>query len=376
MRHKFLKITILVLVSLLAVTCATDRMLSSATYDKESQQMQRIESSAQYTNGKFNNAVPWNQRPALSTMWDFFFSRNERTPQDSLPHEAVDLSFLEQNSDNFLSSTWIGHSSLLLNVDGRRLATDPVFEKRVSIFGPSRYNGKLPLDPDSIDALDVVLISHNHYDHLNKESIQLLRSRAAHFVVPLGVGAQLRKWGVDDAKIHEMDWWEEIELNGLRIAFTPTQHFSGRGLTDRDKTLWGSYVVIGPNHKIYFSGDSGYFDGFKTIGNKYGPFDMTFMECGAYDPAWKHIHMLPEETARAHLDLKGHILHPIHWGTFNLALHAWYDPMQRLSAAADSLGIAVSTPVVGGTTVYPQQIAVNRWWEQATEGQTRLATQP
>lgn len=186
------------------------------------------------------------------------------------------------------------------------------------------------------------------------------------FVVPLGVGAELTGWGVSQGKIVEFDWWQEFETGtGLKIAATPAQHFSGRGLSDRDKTLWVSYVIRGPRHKIFFSGDSGYFDGFKQIGEKYGPFDMTFIECGAYNQKWHHIHMFPEETVQAHLDLRGKILHPIHWGTFNLSLHPWYEPMQRVVQAAESVNVKTALPVVGETTILGGRIPDRRWWRDA-----------
>ncbi len=219
-----------------------------------------------------------------------------------------------------------------------------------------------------MNEIDVVLISHNHYDHLNKYSIKHLSSRTKRFIVPLGVGAQLEKWDVPGEKITEMDWWEEVQIDSnLMIAATPTQHFSGRGLTDRNKTLWASFVIKGPQHKIYFGGDSGYFEGFGKIGEKYGPFDITFLECGAYNKAWEPIHMLPEQTAQAHLDLKGKVLHPIHWGTFNLSLHSWFEPMQRFTRAAASLDIVRATPIVGGTVVFDQHLASEKWWENLAE---------
>jgi L-ascorbate metabolism protein UlaG (beta-lactamase superfamily) len=149
------------------------------------------------------------------------------------------------------------------------------------------------------------------------------------------------------------------------VAATPAQHFSGRGLTDRNQTLWASYVIEAGHHRIFFSGDSGYFDGFKTIGAVYGPFDMTFIECGAYNPAWAEVHMFPEQTVQAHMDLKGKLLHPIHWGTFNLSLHPWYDPMERLTAAAAARGVATATPIVGDTTILGQQIPTVHWWREA-----------
>ena len=191
-----------------------------------------------------------------------------------------------------------------------------------------------------------------------------IHTKVKQFVVPLMVGAELENLGVPREKITELDWWDEITLfDNFLIVLTPTQHFSGRSMFDRDESLWGSFVIKGPNHKIYFSGDSGYFQGFKEIGEKYGPFDYTFMECGAYNKRWHYVHMMPEESAQAHLDLKGKIMQPMHWGTFNMALHTWYDPMVRISKAADSLGIKLSTPIVGERITIDENLHTNRWWK-------------
>jgi L-ascorbate metabolism protein UlaG (beta-lactamase superfamily) len=331
----------------------------------------KIEDSSQYKDGKFNdmgNALDMSFTDYVSTTWDFFFTRNHRTPDTELPVKQVELSdFNNQDSDQ-LNVTWLGHSSLMINIDGYKILIDPVFEKRISVFGPTRFNGDVPLDIRQIPKIDAVIISHDHYDHLNRYTVQRLIDKSNKFIVPLAVGAQLVEWGVPRDNIVELDWWQEYQFDpNLLVAATPAQHFSGRGITDRNKTLWASWVIKSPFHKLYFSGDSGYFDGFKQIGNKYGPFDMTFIECGAYGEGWPKVHMFPEQTVQAHLDLKGNILQPIHWGTFNLALHPWYEPMVRLTAAADLKNIETATPIVGETTVYRRSIPSARWWEQAME---------
>jgi L-ascorbate metabolism protein UlaG (beta-lactamase superfamily) len=304
----------------------------------------------------------------FSTTWEFLFTRNDRTPQVQLPVRPVDLSQMTHPGDDQLRATWLGHSALMINIDGFRILTDPVFEKRVSLLGPTRFNGEVPLEIDRLPEIDAVIISHDHYDHLNKLSIRLLKDKAKCFIVPIGVGARLEKWGVAGHQIIELDWWQEHRLeNGLMVAATPAQHFSGRGLTDRNQTLWASYVIEAGHHRIFFSGDSGYFDGFKRIGTVYGPFDMTFIECGAYNPAWAEVHMFPEQTVQAHMDLKGKLLHPIHWGTFNLSLHPWYDPMERLTTAAAARGVATATPIVGDTTIFGERIPSAHWWRKAMQ---------
>jgi L-ascorbate metabolism protein UlaG (beta-lactamase superfamily) len=244
-------------------------------------------------------------------------------------------------------------------------------------MGPTRFNVDVPLDIHQISKIDAVIISHDHYDHLNKYSVQQLNAKTEKFIVPLAVGSLLKNWGVPQRKIIEMDWWDEYRFDqNLMIAATPAQHFSGRGLTNRNKTLWASWVITTPFHKLFFSGDSGYFDGFKLIGDKYGPFDMTFIECGAYDKSWEQVHMFPEQTVKAHLELKGRVLHPIHWGTFNLALHSWYEPIMRLTTAADALNVNIATPVVGETTLFDRSIPVARWWQQASVKHSEIITVP
>jgi len=345
-----------------------DKTYSSALYDSKEAAFAKIQKSPQYRDGKFRDAVEWKQptfTEYVGVMWEFLFGGEQRTPNRALPRQNIDMERFQDASKNQLTVFWAGHSSLFINIDGYKILTDPVFEKKVSILGPARFNGDAPLDVNKIPLVDVVIVSHNHYDHLNKYSIQLLNGKTKKFIVPLAVGAQLRQWGVPANKITELDWWEELKVTDeLTITATPSQHFSGRGLTDRDKTLWASWVIKAPRHKVFFSGDSGYFEGFKKIGGKYGPFDMTFIECGAYNEKWRHIHMYPEETVQACLDLKGKLLQPIHWGTFNLSMHSWYEPMERVSKAAEAAGVKIATPVVGGITEYDKNIPTEKWWKQ------------
>ncbi len=365
---KVVKISTYLLIVIILIGILFGQSCSSATYNTEDVKMNKINKSKQFNNDKFNNYKPspdWGFFKMLPIMWDFLVTNNDRKPDIELPIKKVEFNQITNAKSDELKVTWIGHSSQMINIDGKLILTDPIFEKKTAFMGPSRYNGDVPLNIDDLPEIDLVLISHNHYDHLNSYTIEKIHPKVKQFIVPLLVGAELEKMGVPREKIIELDWWEETTpFEDFLIAFTPTQHFSGRGLFDRDETLWGSYVIQGPHHKIYFSGDSGYFKGFKEIGDKYGPFDYTFMECGAYNEKWRFVHMMPEETVQAHLDLKGKILQPIHWGTFNLALHAWYDPMVRVSKAADSLGVQLSTPIVGETITVDENLATERWWEK------------
>ncbi|MBU1099497.1 MAG: MBL fold metallo-hydrolase [Bacteroidetes bacterium] len=376
---KIMKINVYLVLLIAAVVTISNQSCSSATYIEGDSKLSKIEKSSNFRDGKFQNKVAWEQPgigSMLSTMWDFIFMGNDRSPGDSLPIMKVDLTEFNRKDGNQLNSTWLGHSSLMINIDGYKILTDPVFEKSMTFFGPSRYNGEIPLDINELEQIDVVIISHNHYDHMNIKSIKRLNEKSDRFIVPLAVGAELENAGVPREKITELDWWDEIKINeDLMIAATPAQHFSGRGITDRNETLWASWVIEGPNHKVFFSGDGGYSEGFKVIGEKYGPFNMTFMESGAYNEKWHHIHMYPEETVQAHIDLKGEVLHPIHWATFNLALHPWYEPMDRLVNEAWGKNVKVSMPIVGETTIYDKYIPTKLWWEEFMNNDNIIVTE-
>lgn len=304
----------------------------------------------------------------LEMYWKFFFEKAEKTPEKLLPQQQLKFAELFAGDENNLKTAWLGHSSLLINIDSYSILTDPIFESKVSPVGPTRFNKELPLDINDLPAVDVVIISHDHYDHLNRFSVQQLMSKAGVFIVPLRVGKRLAKWGVPEKKIVQLNWWEEFHLdNKLTIVATPSKHFSGRGLFDKNKTLWASWVIKTHNHKVFFSGDSGYFDGFKEIGKKYGPFDVTFLECGAYDQRWSNIHMFPEQTVQAFFDLGGKVLQPVHWATFNLALHPWYEPVERLTKAAMEKGVTLSTPLMGQVVNYQKSTTTNLWWRPIME---------
>lgn len=301
-------------------------------------------------------------------IWKFFFERGEKYPEDELPKEKLNVRglFGEEKNQEVLKAAWLGHSTLLINIDGFAVLTDPVFAHKISPVGPSRFDSALPLNPDHIPAVDVVIISHNHYDHLNKYSIKKLADKAGMFVVPLRVGETLIKWGVPAEKVFELAWGQQLKtFEGLEITATPSQHFSGRGLFDGNRTLWASFVIKTEKHSVFFSGDSGYFPGFKEIGDQYGPFDITFLECGAYNERWRNVHMLPEETVQAFIDLKGKVLQPIHWATFNLSLHPWYEPIERVTSEAWNRSVHVSAPLMGAIVDYRRPIVTEFWWHPA-----------
>jgi len=278
-----------------------------------------------------------------------------------------------RHSSDLLAATWLGHATALLEVDGYRLLTDPVWSERCSPIhnlGPRRLHPP-PFSLETLPALDAVVISHDHYDHLDMATVRsLARSQRAPFVVPLGVGAHLREWGVPDSRIIELDWHSQTRIGELTLTCTPARHYSGRFLS-RGNTLWASWVISGPRHRAFFGGDSGYTRSFADIGAAYGPFDLTLLPIGAYNKSWPDIHMNPEEAVRAHRDLNaaapGGVLVPIHWCTFRLAPHPWGEPADRLVAAAADAGVDIAVPKPGGR-VAPSipgpagPAAVDPWW--------------
>ncbi len=330
--------------------------------------------SPQFTDGKFRNPVP---KPAegfgktLRIAWNFFFNKPAGTmPAAALPVATLTRAQLLAAPDRTL---WrLGHSTILLKLRGGFWLTDPVFSERASPFqwaGPKRFHAP-PISIEELPPIRAVILSHDHYDHLDHAAILALAGKTETFLAPLGVGDRLVEWGVDAARVQQLDWWQETALEGIRFVATPAQHFSGRSLSDGNSTLWASWVMIDGDTRIYFSGDTGYFDGFKTIGERFGPFDLTLMETGAYDKQWPYVHMLPEQTLQAHLDLRGRWLLPVHNGTFDLSMHAWSDPFERISAAAAQHGVNLTTPVIGTALDIRAPQAGTPWWQGI--GQTQV----
>ncbi|MBS1691829.1 MAG: MBL fold metallo-hydrolase [Actinobacteria bacterium] len=267
-----------------------------------------------------------------------------------------------------LAVSWYGHATALVEVDGYRVLTDPVWSRRCSpsrAVGPQRMHAP-PLTLEALPAVDAVVISHDHYDHLDIDTVvALARSQRAPFVVPLGIGAHLRKWGVPAERVVELDWHESHRIGELTLICTPARHFSGR-LLARNTTLWASWVIAGPRHRAFFGGDTGYTKTFAEIGADHGPFDVTLVPIGAYHPAWPDIHMNPEEAVRAHLDVAdaaSGLLVPIHWATFRLAPHPWSEPVERLLTAAEPAGVRVAVPRPGERVDRDTAVEIDRWWQ-------------
>ncbi|OXS57640.1 hypothetical protein B1A99_16420 [Cohnella sp. CIP 111063] len=330
----------------------------------------RIEASPQSRDRKFENQIPTSMnmdfRTGLKVFVDMIKGHPQSRPKQPLETERLTPDRLSAGGD--AAVTWFGHSAVLLKLDGKTLFLDPMLGRVPSPFpmlGGRRYSKRLPIEIDQLPSIDAVVISHDHYDHLDYGTIKKLRSKVRRFIVPLGVAAHLERWGVDPSIITEHDWWDELEYEGLKLVCAPARHFSGRNVgSNRNSTLWCSWVIAGRQAKVYFSGDSGYGPHFKEIGDKHGPFDLTLMECGQYDERWSAIHMMPEQTVQAHLDVRGRTMLPIHWGAFTLALHAWTDPVERAAKAARERGATVVTPKIGEIVpIADPQPKAKAWWK-------------
>ncbi|EEA04165.1 conserved hypothetical protein [Burkholderia sp. H160] len=331
----------------------------------------RFNLSPQHDGERFRNVKP---RPAqglrktLGLAWTVLFNKPRGTvPTDSLPVETLTRAQLDAAPDRSLYR--LGHSTMLLKLRDKFWLTDPVFAERASPFrnlGPKRFHAP-PIALADLPPLHGVILSHDHYDHLDRETVLVLAQRTEVFLTPLGVGDRLIEWGIDAAKVRQFDWWQGTEVEGIQFTATPAQHFSGRSLFDGNRTLWASWVIVDNDLRVFFSGDTGYFDGFSTIGERLGPFDVTLVETGAYDPMWPYVHMQPEETVQAHIDLRGRWLVPIHNGTFDLAMHRWQEPFERVTGLALARGVALSTPRMGERLDLNAVHRGERWWRDVAE---------
>lgn len=324
--------------------------------------------SAQFRDGKFRNVQPRQAMGFAKTaavLWRFLFDKPAGTVPDR-PLPVLALSRAELLAAPDYSLYRLGHSTVLLKMDGEFWLTDPVFAERASplpFAGPKRFHAP-PISIEELPPIKAVILSHDHYDHLDQAAVLALAAKTGLFVAPLGVGDRLVAWGIPAAQVRQLDWWQSLQVGTLRLTATPAQHFSGRGLNDGNSTLWASWVLQGREAKVFFSGDTGYFDGFKTIGERLGPFDLTLVETGAYNEDWADVHMLPEQSLQAHLDLRGRHMLPIHNGTFDLALHDWREPFERIEALAARQGVALVTPRMGERMDLRQPLPGSAWWRQ------------
>lgn len=328
--------------------------------------------SARKKGKKYLNPIPTDEAgfdKLIPILREYINNKAETTPKRQLGPFKTDTSVYKQEPKNGLRITWIGHSSLIIEIDGKRILTDPVWSQRasfLSFMGPKRFfDAPLPLS--ELPRLDAILISHDHYDHLDKKTIEFFAGKEISFFCSLGVGQYLERWGVLRNFITELDWGDSVMITSdCILTSVPARHFSGRGIIGRNETLWASFVIKTQQHNIFYGADSGWFPGFKDIGDQFGPFDLTILEIGAYGKYWPDIHMGPDRATDAHLALKGKLMMPIHWGTFNLSTHAWYDPIEHLLLYAKAKNIDLFIPEPGKPTEVNGPLN-SEWWVGSRE---------
>ncbi|MCF8054527.1 MAG: MBL fold metallo-hydrolase [Deltaproteobacteria bacterium] len=329
---------------------------------------EQLLNSPNYDGNKFQNL---DKKPMVlvkgkvRSLWEFLFQdRQQGSPQKA-------ISTAKFSKEDFISRdnayAWFGHSTILIRLGAKTIVADPVFDRAspVQFIGPRSFPmSNPPSIKDLPDEIDIILITHDHYDHLDYRTIKRIHGGVKNFIVPLGVKVHMLKWGVAAEKIAELDWYDSTAVEGLKVILTPTKHHSGRTATKRMSTLWGGWIIKSRTKTIYISGDGGYSPEFKKIGEKYGPFDLSFMENGAYNKAWSHSHMFPEESVMAGIDTKSQLVIPVHWGRYNLSVHPWAEPIARFSQEAIKKKLNFIVPPIGEIFT-EDSVASHRWWEES-----------
>ncbi|TGL56427.1 MBL fold metallo-hydrolase [Leptospira ognonensis] len=334
-----------------------EKIQKSTHYDKEREQ---------FVNRRPDILEKMRENQNMFTlMVRFLFGGDEnQRPKEKLPELKPDLvEFLKKEKG--MKFIWFGHSTFLLNLEGKIILFDPVFSASAApySFMVKRFQDAV-LKLEEMPPVDYIILSHDHYDHLDMETVKFFKTKTTKFITPLGVISHLKEWGIPDDRLTELDWWDSLQIDDIEIVCTPAQHFSGRKGFNANQTLWGSWVLIGKTERMYFSGDSGYDEHFKKIGDTYGPFDITFIENGQYNENWRAVHVLPEETAQAFLDLRGKQLVPVHWGMFDLSLHSWYEPIEKLEEQSIKHNIKLLTPKFGQLVKSKEETLWERWWKK------------
>ena len=327
--------------------------------------LDRLRKSPNYRNGAFQNLSPTPMKPDDISYWkmmrEFFKKNRDTVPAGLLPSVKTDLTKLNSSQPLIV---WFGHSSYLICIENKNFLIDPVLSGNASplSFMIKAFPGSNIYKPEDMPAIDYLILTHDHYDHLDFKTIRKVRNKVNKIYCSLGISSHLKHWGVDSKKITEMDWWETQLLDdNITLTAAPARHFSGRGIK-RGQTLWSSFILKTKEHNLYLGGDSGYDSHFKEIGNKYGPFDLAILEAGQYNTMWPLIHMMPEETVQAAVDLQATALFPVHWGKFSLAMHAWTDPVTRVLIKARELNINVVTPKIGQPLILADNFQFEEWW--------------
>ncbi len=335
----------------------------------DGERLERLNASPNFSQGLAQNPVPTElalQGDSWELVREWFRGARERRPPAPVPTVVPDPEALENVSSRGVRFVWLGHSTVYLEIDGTRVLVDPVWSDRVSPFkivGPRRTH-PVPIALTDLPTPDVVVISHDHYDHLDMDVVRALAGRGARFAVPLGVGAHLEAWGVPADQTVELDWWKGSAVGSLALVATPARHFSGRRVVDRNRTLWASWTLVGPASRVFYSGDTGWQDDFERIGAEYGPFDLTMIKVGAYNKRWPDIHIDGAQAVEANLLLGGRRMLPVHWLTFDLALHPWDEPVRRAVESAAERGVEVLTPRVGELVDLRRKVTTERWYEE------------
>lgn len=331
----------------------------------------RYDALPNYANGRFRNFEPMvhniQRSRGITGLVSRFILSNPKGPDFELPVVKLTRANFTPPAPDRLKIYWMGHSFVILEIDGVRILADPVFGNAGPLSWVIPRFQPPPLERGELPEIDLVLISHDHYDHLEKKTAQYLRDKNIPILTALGVGDRLRGWGIAPERITELNWGESMTVKGVTLTAQPARHFSGRYLDDRDRTLWAAFVIAGPRHKVFFAGDGGYGSHFKAIGETFGPFDLTMLEIGSWSDNWPNSHLFPEETVRAHLDLRGKTLLPIHWGVFDMAFHRWNEPIERFVAAADREKIDYITPQMGEAVDLDRRPTRRNWWRQPPE---------
>jgi L-ascorbate metabolism protein UlaG (beta-lactamase superfamily) len=294
---------------------------------------------------------------------EFLKKHPDTNPAAPMPFVKTNIAGLPVDKDVFI---WFGHSSYFIRANGKTILVDPVFSGSAAPFSfmVKAFPGANAFSVDDMPVIDFLVITHDHYDHLDYTTIRKLKDKVTHIYCSLGVGIHLMYWGIEKEKITELDWWQEATLDaGMKLIAAPARHFSGRGLK-RAQSFWSSFVLITPQLRLYLGGDSGYDSHFKEIGKKFGPFDLAILEAGQYNVMWPLIHMMPEETVQAAIELQAKVLIPVHWGKFKLGMHPWNEPVTRVMAKASELGQIVATPRIGEPVQLPaDRFQSEQWWK-------------
>ena len=335
--------------------------------DPLGERLKKIQRSPNYREGIFQNlsvtTMMEGKGDLLKTLWKFLNKPKTTRPPQPLPSVKTDLKNLPDGKPVLI---WFGHSSYLIKINGKHILVDPVFCGYASPFkmkSAKNFEGSNIYTVDDMPVIDILLITHDHYDHCDYETILKLNNKTRNIVTSLGVGSHLEYWGIDMSKVTELDWQESTEVEGMRFISQPARHFSGRSFK-RSKTLWASFILKSKNCSVYIGADSGYDAYFKKLGEQHGPFDLAILESGQYNEAWKNIHMMPEETVQACLDVKAKMLFPVHWGKFSLSLHPWNEPIERVMKKAEELNVHVATPMIGEPLIIGEKYPTYKWWQE------------